>query len=392
MMIASTRAARVALLPLLAVLHGCVPSEDDPVEGPADVGRLVIVGGALDGGNAAVYEAILEAREGDGPVCVLPTASGEPRESMERAVATLSQHGGAGVAKGVLLTTDVPHRAFEPPVATELAACSGFFFTGGSQSRIVDVFLPAGDTTPAYRSLRRRWEEGAVVAGTSAGAAMMSRTMIAGGGSDEAVVRGVAAGPEDDGLDIRPGMGFLEPVVDQHFLARGRIGRLLVAVSRAETPPVGFGIDENTALVVDGDAAFVVGASGVVVVDGRSAEPKGRSGASGLRVTLAGAGDEIDLASYQVRRGAGKESLAVGAEGVDPPGDPFAPWAFLHLIAGLAESPATEVLVDVPGATLRIVEDAGFSASALGLDGGVEGAPRGFSAGPFRMDLTPGDR
>ncbi|MEJ2204672.1 MAG: Type 1 glutamine amidotransferase-like domain-containing protein [Gemmatimonadota bacterium] len=112
------------------------------------------------------------------------------------------------------------------------------------------MFLPGGDTTAAYQTLWRRWQEGAVVAGSSAGAAMMSRIMIAGGSSAEAVTHGVAPDGEGEGVVIRSGMGFLpHAIVDQHFLARGRIGRLLVAVLATDSLPLGLGIDENTALV-----------------------------------------------------------------------------------------------------------------------------------------------
>ena len=82
------------------------------------------------------------------------------------------------------------------------------------------------------------------------------------------------------------------------------VGRLLIAVRATDSLPLGLGIDENTALVVDGDSALVVGASAVVVVDGRFAERTESHRASELRVSLAGAGDDIDLQSFEVRRSA----------------------------------------------------------------------------------------
>ena len=247
-------------------------------EGP---GRLVIVGGALSAENADVYQAIAEARLGNGPVCVIPTASGDPAASMESSRSALSRYVGAQGVTGILLSLDDPSRAQAPSVAAEIATCSGFYFTGGAQSRVVDFFLPQGDTTAAFRALWDRWREGAVLAGSSAGAAMMSGVMIASGGSLEAVQHGLAAEEDGDGLSIRSGMGFFtEAILDQHFLARGRIGRLVVATLATELP-VGLGIDENTALVVDGDSARVAGASGVVVVDARSAERTGEAEGSG---------------------------------------------------------------------------------------------------------------
>jgi len=373
----------------LIVLHACAPEEAQSHEQGGEAGRLVIVGGALQTNNAAVYEAILQARDGDGPLCVLPTANGEPEESMGEAVERFTGYAGPASAKGVLITTEDPSRARDPSVAAQLTTCSGFFFTGGSQRRILDVFLPGGDTTVAYRALWKRWREGAVVAGTSAGAAMMSRVMISGGSSDEAVNHGVAAGANEDGVWIRGGMGFFEPIVDQHFLARGRIGRLLVSVVDADLPQIGLGIDENTALIVDGDSAIVVGVSGVVVVDGRNAQRNGPNRAVGLRVTLAGNGDVLDLRTYQVRRGSGKIPVPGTGASLESPTDLFARWAFLHLIADLAATSAPEVTFTLPGATLRIAKDAGFSASMTRSIDGVEGTPSGFSAGPFRVDLLP---
>jgi hypothetical protein len=218
---------------------------------------------------------------------------------------------------------------------------------------------------------------------------MMSRLMIAGGGSAEAMTHGVASDPDGDGVQIRPGMGFFEPVLDQHFLARGRIGRLLVAAIHANLPGIGFGIDENTALVVDGDSAVVVGASGVIVVDGRPARRLDAHRASGLIVHLAGTGDVIDLRTLDVRRLSSKTPLALGVSSPERPEDPFARWAFLHLIADLAASPAREAEFTLSDATLRIVEDTGFSASMIETTGGVEATPLGLSAGPFRVELLP---
>lgn len=355
--------------------------------GAPEPGRLVIVGGALDADNVAVYAAVLEGRSGDGPLCVIPTASSEPEESMAGMVADLDRHGGGGTAQGIPLPRDAPERARDPSVAAELQGCSGFYFTGGSQSRILDVFLPAGDTTAAYRAVRERWLEGAVVAGSSAGAAMMSSVMIAGGSSEEALRHGVTRSAEAEGVQLRAGMGFFEPIVDQHFLARGRIGRLVVAVTDPQSPGVGLGIDENTALVVDGATGSVVGASGVVVVDGREASVPAPGRPSGVRIELAGRGDVIDLRSLAVRREGQKEELELDDPPFVPGEDPFARWAFLETLDGLASTSASAAVFEVAGVALTIEESDGFSAAAHAPSGGVEDTPSGFSAGPFRVAL-----
>ena len=377
-------------LPLaVAAFQACAPGGTEELGQAAnDPGRLVIVGGALQADNAGVYDAVVSARAGDGPLCVVPTASSDAPEAMSGAIQTLTGYVGDGQVVGILITTEDPARAQDPSVVSELEGCSGFYFTGGSQSRILDVFLPAGDTTAAYRALWQRWQEGAVVAGSSAGAAMMSRLMISGGSSSEAVSYGIAAGGDEDGVQIREGMGFFEPLLDQHFLARGRIGRLLVSVIQEELPDVGLGIDENTALVVDGDSALVVGASGVVVVDGGAVVRAGPHRASEVRVSLAGAGDVLDLRTLEVRRQGAKTAVAISDASVESPEDPFSRWAFLHLVADLAASVDTEATFAVSGATLKIVEGAGFSASMTSSVNGVEDTPYGLSAGPFRVDLV----
>jgi len=310
---------------------------------------------------------------------------------MESARETLATYAGVDAVMGIPLSTEDPSLAEDPTIAADLASCSGFYFTGGSQNRVVDVFLPQGDTTAAYRALWQRWREGAVVAGSSAGAAMMSRVMIAGGGSDEAVASGIAAGEDGDGVSIRGGMGFFDrAMVDQHFLARGRIGRLLVAVLATDSLPLGLGIDENTALVVDGDTAFVAGASGVVVVDGRHVQRTGPHHGSGLRVSLAGTGDALDLRTFEVRRSGTKGALPSTGGALETPGDPFARWAFLHLMVDLASSPDREAVFSIEGVTLRVEEGERFSAAMAAEEGGVEGTPAGISAGPFLVDLLPG--
>ena len=157
---------KTLLFTLALIAVGCAVSDSVGRDGEArTTGRLVIAGGGLQADNSAVYQSVVDARAGDGPLCVVPTASSEPVASMERAVATLTGYGGVGSVKGLLISTEDPSQAQDSSVVAEVRTCSGFFFTGGSQSRIVDVFLPGGDTTEAYRALWQRWQEGAVVSG-----------------------------------------------------------------------------------------------------------------------------------------------------------------------------------------------------------------------------------
>ena len=108
---------------------------------------------------------------------------------------------------------------------------------------------------------------GGLLAGSSAGAAMMSQPMLLGGTSLESVIHGVTANPERPGLLMGTGLGFFPfGMLDQHFIKRGRLGRLVVAMEAAGVSR-GFGIDENTALLVEGGPGRVCGEYGIMLVD-----------------------------------------------------------------------------------------------------------------------------
>ncbi len=392
--IGARESARVTLAAAVAtvVAVGTACSSDTPGAsdhgsrgGLADTaGRLVIVGGALEADNAPVWQAVLEGRDGEGPVCVIPTASGSPETAMASAVEALDRHGGTGSALGVLIVEGDSARVHDPTSGTTLEACSGFWFTGGQQSRIVETFSPGGASTPALDAIRRRFEGGAVVAGTSAGAAIMSQRMISGGSSAEALQEGIRATDEDDGVGIRDGLGFFPTgVVDQHFLARGRIGRLIVAVVEDPAIEVGFGIDENTAMVVEGPRARVVGASGIVVVDGR------RGDSESVVLFLAGSGDVIDLGTLEVTHEPSKRPLPAGdAPFTDQ--DILERWAFLEALWTFSTRLDVGMVAEFGGRVVRLEKGDGFSAvvDTTGAQG-PGGVPLGFAAGPVRLEIEP---
>jgi cyanophycinase len=133
---------------------------------------------------------------------------------------------------------------------------TGIFITGGNQLRLSTIL----GGTPVARSIRRLNAAGVHMAGTSAGAAIISEHMIAGGRS--------GASPRESGVVLAPGLGLTNRVIiDQHFNRRGRMGRLLAALSF--NPFVcGLGIDENTAAFIGPDGNMeVVGHGTVSVVD-----------------------------------------------------------------------------------------------------------------------------
>lgn len=410
-----------AALLVLTLLSACGPTEGpeeaDEASFEALPGRLVIVGGSLDADNEAVYRAVLEARDGDGPLCVLPTASGDPEPSMNSAIQRFQRYVGPDVeVTGIWVTTENPEAVGRPAVVDSLAACSGYWFVGGSQSRIMEVFRPAAGDTPAYEALMRRWREGSVVSGSSAGAAMMSSRSIAGGSPEEALDYGVVRDENRDGeadgegVWVMPGMDFAPwAILGQHHLARGRWGRLVVAVLE-EPDALGLGIDENTALVVDhgqdGLSAEVVGASSVLLVDdsGADVDVAART-ARGLRLELLGAGDVLELETGAITRATVGRTAPDGS--IDPsaggePGQtlaqptvdavaaaPFQRWAFLHLLHRMGAGETDAVTLEGGVRLLELRTGEGFTAWA-DLDGEpVEGAgtPRALSLGPMVLDV-----
>jgi cyanophycinase len=140
-----------------------------------------------------------------------------------------------------------------------LEYATGFFMTGGSQLRISSAL---GGTALAA-TLRRRHAEGMVVAGTSAGAAVISRHMISMGES--------GGTPRRRLVQMAQGLGFApDMIVDQHFRRRDRMGRLLTALSY-NPEPLGVGVDEDTAAMIGADGVMTVLGSGAVTVVDASA-------------------------------------------------------------------------------------------------------------------------
>jgi cyanophycinase len=320
-------------------------------------GRLVIAGGGLSADTESVHRATLAGRQGSGPLCVIPTASGDVDGAIDYAVDLFNRYGGPNTAVGIRLSVDEPAAVHDDAIVARIRGCSGFWFSGGVQSRTVRLFRPDGGSTPAYEALLQRHADGAVVGGSSAGAAIMSDPMIAGGSTTGALARGASRDraerdeeENDDyaggGISITTGLGFLGPaIVDQHFLARGRIGRLITAVLDLEEYDVGFGIDENTALIVDGDTAYALGGSGVIALDTRAASRDGRS-ATGVRLHLLGHGDRFIMSTGRFEAAPGRSAPARSALPAHPPDDIFARWRFLHLLDRLARSDEQAVLLD----------------------------------------------
>jgi cyanophycinase len=286
--------ATVALAALAAgaLTFALVPAEASRI--PAPRGSLIIVGGG--GRPASVLDRFLELGGGRGKVkvAVIPLASEDAEESGRYSAAAFDSAG----AK-VVVVLDRPEAAHSPEVVRQLESATAVWFGGGDQERLTAAL--AG--TPALETIKRRFREGAVIGGTSAGAAIMSDTMITGNQTPPGEKTGYYG---DDypaiarkRIEIKPGFGFLPTaIVDQHFIRRERHNRLMSAV--LEHPKLlGVGIDEATALEVQPNGTWrVLGRSAVVVYDARksSITPSNSAvlGALELRVHVLPTGSVFD--------------------------------------------------------------------------------------------------
>lgn len=279
-------AARLALL-LVAV----APSF---AAGPA-----VPIGGGLRDDNAAVWSRLVELAGGRGArFVVLATASSDPESAARGTIAALNAHGAVGEHLPVapeLRGVDLARAVRDPALIAKVRAADGVFFTGGDQGRIVDTLRPGGVESPLLEAIRELQERGGVVAGTSAGAAIMSRTMF----RDPADVLTLLKGPLRPGQDYDAGLGFAQSdlFVDQHFLRRGRLGRMLpLMLARGMT--LGLGVEEDSAAVLRGQEVEVLGPGGALLVDLAEATTDPQPGAfnvANVRLTYLGHGDRYDL-------------------------------------------------------------------------------------------------
>ncbi len=258
--------------------------------------RLAVIGGRLEDDNAAIYGEM--HRLSGGRILVFPTASAEPEAVGEESSEAFAAHG-FEVEVAPLYGPDAGRIAHDPALVAQIRRMGSVYFTGGDQANILAALSPLpGEATPALTAIHEVLAAGGLLAGSSAGAAMMSDPMLLGGTSLEAVIHGVTEDPDRPGLLLGRGLGFFGfGMVDQHFIKRGRLGRLVVAMNAAGITR-GYGVDENTALIVEGAAARVCGEYGVMAVDlsGATVDPRGTT-LQDFRLSYLDKGDWLDLRS-----------------------------------------------------------------------------------------------
>jgi cyanophycinase len=219
-------------------------------------GRLLIIGGAEDKRcGAGVLERFTElCGGGKARIVVITTATGVPGRVLAEYQRVFRKLGARNVRE---LAIGGRADADGERVTAALNGATGVFFCGGDQSRLQALVGSAMN-----ERLAARLADGLVIAGTSAGATALGRTMILGGNGAEVSTATVRTGP---GLGLVPRM-----LIDMHFGERGRLPRLLSAVTR-DPDRLGVGIDENTAICVRGDTFEVLGSGVASVVDAQQA-------------------------------------------------------------------------------------------------------------------------
>jgi cyanophycinase len=228
-------------------------------------GKLFIIGGGIRPESMMKQFVAMAERVRSGKIVVFPMASATPEEAGSDLVAEFKKYG----AKSVVSVNLTREQASLTESAAVLSDAGGVYFAGGDQARITKALLD----TPVHRKLLEIYESGAVIGGTSAGAAVMSEVMITG---DEK--RPVPEGRDYETIQAEnvvttKGLGFIRTaIMDQHFATRKRHNRLISLV--AEHPQLlGIGVDESTAIIVNPEGTFdVIGEKDVVVYDAARAK------------------------------------------------------------------------------------------------------------------------
>lgn len=276
-------------------------------------GSLVIAGGAVLPDNAEIYGAFIALGGGKDAIriAIIPAAGNSPVTTSEKLIKTFSQHGVSPsrckiFPVAVLDDPDTPGEdeskwsgnGFSPELAEEILHYTAVFFIGGDQMRYRQTLTDEkGADGPMLKAIREIHRRGGVLGGTSAGAAIMSHPMFLGGDPLKTLSGGVCyekipSPREPEGKAwLSDGFGFFPfGLVDQHVLKRGRTTRMIPALfylKNLNQGVLGFGIDEDTALICRDGILTVAGASGVLITDVSGAsQTHSPSGPSGKDILL----------------------------------------------------------------------------------------------------------
>jgi len=245
-------------------------------------GTLFVIGGGHK--DEHLMEALVEAAQLSPKdyIMILPMASTVPDESVEGMVNQLKE-----VTKNKITSINFSKSdAEDRKLVDSVRHAKLIYITGGDQNRFMSIVAH----TALFDAIHAAYQQGACIAGTSAGAAIMSETMITGNQLKDSVYRPTFNRLEHQNLETAKGLGLIKSaIIDQHFVKRSRYNRLFTAL--AEFPDkTCIGIDEGTAIIVRQNTVKVVGESQVIVAK----NPRGLKKKSNGVITW----DNLTLSAY----------------------------------------------------------------------------------------------
>ena len=273
---------RVAAALAVAIAAGRLVAAEPVVKGP-EHGTLVIVGGGRVGPE--IMTRMFDLAGGrNAPIVVIPTASGaDDYPSDWRGLRMFKDFGATNIT--LLHTKDrtvADSDAFVQPITTARIV----WFVGGRQWRLVDAYAH----TRTQREIERVLERGGVVAGSSAGASILASYMVRGARENNTIM--MAPGYEE-------GFGLITGVaIDQHMLTRNRQDDLEEVVAK-HAELLGIGLDESTAIIVQGQQFEIVGASKVAIHDGRTVKGAQERNDGRKKYFFMGPGERYDLTKLE---------------------------------------------------------------------------------------------
>ncbi len=252
----------------LVLLAGCRSTSSTSGGGAGSQGVLLAIGGGLDDDNAPVYRRFQELASRSGPArIVIATAASGDEDDAEKG----KRESIGAWCPGARIDA-IRRGTSEAETVALIDAATAMFFTGGDQKRITDRYRPDDRATPEWEAVRRLLARGGVIAGTSAGDAMMGDVMFhtgqsaaalgirtrrpAGDGGDPETREAETLGPQ-----IGPGMRLVSTVLtDSHFFERNRVGRLVAALEQSGLR-LGIGVGEDACVEIDLATGVATGTS-----------------------------------------------------------------------------------------------------------------------------------
>lgn len=242
----------IPAISLIIIAFSCVQKPDHRING-----KLFIIGGGNRTDSMMNELVDLAGIRTNGYAYILPMSGSVPDSSI---IWTKEDFFVTGI-RNVFGYNFKPGESPEPQLDSVRNA-KLIYICGGDQSRFMSVV----NNTPIMEAVLEAYRNGAVIAGTSAGAAVMSKKMITGNQKKHSENETGFITIESDNVEVTQGLGLLtDVIIDQHFIKRQRLNRL-ISVSIENPEVLCVGIDESTAIIVDGDNATVTGLNQVIVI------------------------------------------------------------------------------------------------------------------------------